>query len=73
MTRKIRVPVEEYAYYVSKLRQNIGLKHEYDVKLWRHKQRTLNTSDHHMPLNETPPLKFSAYATASKHPGLQYL
>jgi len=29
-------------------------KHEYDVKLWRHKQRTLNTNDHHMPLNETP-------------------
>jgi len=38
-------------------------KHEYDVKLWRHKQRTPNTNDHHMPLNENPPWKFSAYAT----------
>jgi len=32
-------------------------KHEYDVKLWRHKQRTPNTNDHHVPLNETPPVK----------------
>jgi len=24
---------------------------------------TPNTNDHHMPLNETPPWKFSAYAT----------
>jgi len=38
-------------------------KHEYDVKLWRHKQRTPNTNDHHMPLNETPQWKISAYAT----------
>jgi len=29
-------------------------KYEYDVKLWRHKQRTPNTNDHHMPLNATP-------------------
>jgi len=29
-------------------------KHEYDVKLWRHKERTPNTNDHRMPLNETP-------------------
>jgi len=29
-------------------------KHEYDVKLWRHKQHTANTNDHHMPLNENP-------------------
>jgi len=27
-------------------------KHEYDEKLLRHKQRTPNTNDHHMPLNE---------------------
>ena len=27
---------------------------EYDVKLWRHKQRTPNTNDHHIPLTETP-------------------
>ena len=32
-------------------------KREYDVKLWRHKQRTPNTNDYHMPLNETPPMK----------------
>jgi len=38
-------------------------KHEYDVKLWRHKQRTPNTISHHTPLSETPPWKFSAYAT----------
>ena len=30
-------------------------KHEYDVKLWHHKQPTPNTNDHHMPLNEKPP------------------
>ena len=43
---------------------NFAWKHEYDVKLWRHKKRTPNTNDHHMPLK--PPLwKFSAYATAS--------
>jgi len=34
MTNKIRgVRVEEYAYYVNKLRQNLFWKHEYDVKL----------------------------------------
>jgi len=33
-------------------------KHEYDVKLWRHKQRTPNTNDHHMSLNETPQENF---------------
>jgi len=40
-------------------------KHEYDVKLWHHKQRTPNKNDRHLPLNEPPPWKFSAYATAS--------
>jgi len=40
-------------------------KHENDVKLWRHKERKPNTNDHHMTLNEPPPWKFSAYATAS--------
>jgi len=29
-------------------------KHEYDVKLSRHKQRRPNTNDHHMLLNENP-------------------
>jgi len=38
-------------------------KQDYDVKLWRHKQHTPNTNDYPMPLNETPPWKFSAYAT----------
>ena len=38
-------------------------KHEYDVKLWRHKQRIPSTNDHHMPLTETFPWKFSAYTT----------
>ena len=27
-------------------------KHENYVKLWRHKQRTPNTNDHHMTLNQ---------------------
>ena len=31
-------------------------KQDYDVILWRHKQRTPNTNDYPMPLNETPPL-----------------
>ena len=35
----------------------------YDVILWRHKQRTPNTNDYPMPLNEPPPWKVSAYAT----------
>ena len=38
-------------------------KQDYDVKLWRHKQRTTNTNDYPMSLNETPPWKFCAYAT----------
>jgi len=33
---------------------NFAWKHEYDVKLWRHKQRTPNKNDHHLPLNEIP-------------------
>ena len=40
-------------------------KHGHVVKLWRHKQRTPNTNDHHMTLNQKPPWKFSAYATDS--------
>jgi len=38
-------------------------KHGNDVKLWRHKQCTPQTNNHHMTLNQTPPWKFSAYAT----------
>jgi len=32
-------------------------KHGNDVKLWRHKQRTPNAHDHHMTLNQNPPIK----------------
>ena len=32
-------------------------KQDYDVILWRHKQRTPNTNDYPMPLNEPPPMK----------------
>jgi len=27
-------------------------KHDYDAKLWLHKQRTSNTNEHHTPLNQ---------------------
>ena len=49
--------VEEYSYYVNKRRQNVVWKHEYDVKLWHHKQRTPNANDQHMSLNEPHPMK----------------
>ena len=45
------------------LAKTLVWKQENDVKLWRHKQRTPNANDHHMTLNQTPPWKFSAYAT----------
>ena len=32
-------------------------KYAYYVQLWRHRQHTQNANDHHMPLNETPPMK----------------
>jgi len=32
-------------------------KQDYDVKLWCHNQRTPNTNDYPMPLNETYPIK----------------
>ena len=65
MTRKIRrVDVEKYAYYINKLRQNVCLERWLWRQIWRHKQRTPNTNDHHVTLNENPPCKFSAYATA---------
>ena len=40
-------------------------KHEYDVKMWRHKQLTPNANDHHMHWMKSPPWKVSAYATAA--------
>jgi len=58
MTHKIRgVRVDKYDSYVSTLRQNVGLENEYDVKLWRHKDRIPNENAHHIPLNETLPMK----------------
>ena len=33
---------------------NFAWKHEYDAKLWRHKQCTPNTNSHHLTLNEPP-------------------
>jgi len=47
--------------------KTVDWKHKYDVKLWRHKQPTPNTNDHHMPLNESSTRKFSAYATECEH------
>ena len=55
--------VKEYAYYVKNFAKTLVWKHECDVKLWRHKETTPETNDHHIPMNETPPWKFSAYAT----------
>ena len=68
MTHKIMgVNVEKYAYYVNKLRQNVGL----ETCKWRQivtsQQRTPNANAHHVTLNQTPPWKFSAYATVPVH------
>jgi len=55
MTHKLKgVRAKKYAYCVNKFRENFG-KHEYDVKLWRHKQSSPNANYHHMLLNENPP------------------
>ena len=56
---KIRgVHEEEFAYYVNKLRLKTWI--------WRTSQKAhTKCNDHHTPLNEKPPLKFSAYATCS--------
>ena len=61
---KIRgVHIEEYAYYVNKFRQNVGL----ETWIWRQivtsKTAHTNTNDHHMPLMETTPWKISAHVT----------
>jgi len=37
--------------------KTLAWKQDYDVILWRHKQRTTNTNDYPMPLNEPPPMK----------------
>ena len=59
---------------------NFARKHEYDVNLWRHKQRTPNTNDHHLPLNETPhenflrtPLKSNNFKYIWTRNGTTYL
>ena len=60
--RKIRkVRVEEYAYCVNKLRQNVG----WETWIWRHTQWTPNTNNHHTPRNENPLMKiFCVYCLA---------
>jgi len=47
----------------AKVAKTLVWKHEHDVKLCRHKKLTTNINGYHMPLNETTPWKFSAYAT----------
>ena len=60
------VDVENSAHYVNKLRQNVGL----ETWVWRQivTSQTAHTKykwpSYAMPLNESPPWKFSAYATA---------
>jgi len=67
MTHKLReVRVDEYAY-VNKTSPKRWFGNEYDVKLWRHKQRTSNKNDHLMPLNEKPPMKFFCVRHCQKH------
>jgi len=43
-------------------------KHEYDVKLWHHKQRTPNINDTIRHWMKSPLWTFSAYATGVCHP-----
>ena len=43
------------AYIMSKkFAKTLVCRHDYGAKLWRHKERTPNTNDHHMPPIETP-------------------
>jgi len=44
---------------------------KYSTKLWRHKQRTPNTNDHDMPLNEPPPMKNFCVRHCTNHRKLQ--
>jgi len=67
--RGVRQPVQPHTFYARLLVletlaqpdfpvvncETLVCKHEYDVKLRRHKQCTSNTNAHHMPLNEPPP------------------
>jgi len=66
MTHKIRnVDVEKFAYYVNKLRQNVGL----ETCKWRQivASQTAHTKYKWPPYDPEPttPWKFSAYATAN--------
>jgi len=47
-------------------------KQEYDVKFWHHEQCAPNTNDHHMPLNETPPMKIFCVRHWVTHTSLEY-
>jgi len=62
------VRAEECAYYVNNFAKTLVRKQEYGVKLWRHKQRTPNTNNHHLPLTEKPLWNFSAHATQADAP-----
>ena len=66
MTHKTRrVRVEEYAYYVNKLHQNVGLETSIRRQIVTSEtERTQIINGHHMPLNENAPGKVSAHATA---------
>jgi len=51
------VRVEEHVSCVNQFRENVGLETWIWRQSWRHKQRTPNTNDHHIPLNVTPSIK----------------
>ena len=57
------VRVDEHSYYVINFAKMLVWKHEYDVKLWRHKQLTPNENDRICHWMKPLPWKFSAYAT----------
>ena len=38
--------------------KSLDLKHEFDVTVWRHKQRTPSNNDHRTPLIDTGKIKF---------------
>ena len=41
-------------WHITNFAKTLVWKQEYDVQLWRHKERTPNANDQHMPLNEPP-------------------
>jgi len=63
-TQNKGVSVDEYAYYVNKRRQNVGL----ETWIWRQIVRSQKTAHHkHMTTicHWTPPWEFSPYATGN--------